>query len=210
MGILTKKLQNIGIIALEEYSFILTELIAEQPGIYALYKGDTVYYIGKAIDLKRRLKQHLKDRHHNKWDKFSLFVVSKEKHISDLESLLITIYDPKGNKSHPKNKAVDLKKEFQARIDAYRKDQDTLLFGQGNKKRSSKEIILQTTYKGKTYSAKLLSDNTVLFKNKTYSSPSSAGRAVTGKISNNGLTFWKAKNKYGTLVNLKDIFNKSL
>lgn len=29
MGIITKKLQNIGISALENYSFLLTELIAE-------------------------------------------------------------------------------------------------------------------------------------------------------------------------------------
>ena len=63
MAIITKKLQNIGISALENYSFLLTELIAEQPGIYALYKGDDLYYIGKAVDLKRRLSQHLKDRH---------------------------------------------------------------------------------------------------------------------------------------------------
>lgn len=51
MAIITKKLQNIGISALENYSFLLTELIAEQPGIYALYKGDDLYYIGKAVDL---------------------------------------------------------------------------------------------------------------------------------------------------------------
>ncbi len=129
MAIITKKLQNIGISALENYSFLLTELIAEQPGIYALYKSDDLYYIGKAVDLKRRLSQHLKDRHHKKWDKFSLFIVNNEKHIGDLESLLVTICEPKGNRQHPRGKAVNLESDFKKRIDTYRQEQDALLFG---------------------------------------------------------------------------------
>lgn len=129
MGIITKKLQNIGISALENYSFLLTELIAGQPGIYALYKGDDLYYLGKAVNLKRRLSQHLKDRHYKKWDKFSLFIVNNEKHIDDLESLLVTVCEPNGNRQHPRGKAVNLENDFKKRIDTYRQEQDALLFG---------------------------------------------------------------------------------
>lgn len=205
MAIITKKLQNIGISALENYSFLLTELIAEQPGIYALYKGDDLYYIGKAVDLKRRLSQHLKDRHHKKWDKFSLFIVNNEKHIGDLESLLITICEPKGNRQHPHGKAVNLENDFKKRIDTYRQEQDALLFGRKLGAPARKTISLQTVYKGKKYTAKLLPNGNIVFNKKTFSSPSAAGRFITGKISNNGLLFWKGKDKKGKLVPLKKL-----
>ena len=205
MGIITKKLQNIGISALENYSFLLTELIAEQPGIYALYKGDDLYYIGKAVDLKRRLSQHLKDRHHKKWDKFSLFIVNNEKHTEDLESLLITICEPKGNRQRPRGKAVNLETDFKKRIDTYRKEQDALLFGRRRTKENRRTIPLQVVYKGKKYTAKLLPDGTIIYNKQTFSSPSAAGRFVTGKVASNGLTFWKAKDKKGNLVPLKKL-----
>ena len=205
MAIITKKLQNIGISALENYSFLLTELIAEQPGIYALYKGDDLYYIGKAVDLKRRLSQHLKDRHHKKWDKFSLFIVNNEKHIGDLESLLVTICEPKGSRQHPRGKAVNLESDFKKRIDTYLQEQDALLFGRKPGAPARKTISLQTIYKGKKYTAKLLPNGNIVFNKKTFSSPSAAGRFITGKISNNGLQFWKGKDKKGKLVPLKKL-----
>lgn len=205
MSIITKKLQNIGISALENYSFLLTELIAEQPGIYALYKGNDLYYIGKAVDLKRRLSQHLKDRHHKKWDKFSLFIVNNEKHIGDLESLLVTVCEPKGNRQHPRGKAVSLESDFRKRIDVYRQEQDALLFGRKKGVSSRKVIPLETVYKGKKYTAKLLSNGNISFNRQIFSSPSAAGRFITGKVSNNGLLFWKSKDKKGKLVSLKKL-----
>ena len=207
MGIITKKLQNIGISALENYSFLLTELIAGQPGIYALYKGDDLYYLGKAVNLKRRLSQHLKDRHYKKWDKFSLFIVNNEKNIDDLESLLVTVCEPNGNRQHPRGKAVNLENDFKKRIDTYRQEQDALLFGRKQAAHSRKTIPLQAIYKNKKYTAKLLSNGNVVLNKHVFSSPSAAGRFITGKTSNNGLQFWKVKDKKGNIVPLKKYFN---
>lgn len=205
MAIITKKLQNIGISALENYSFLLTELIAEQPGIYALYKGDDLYYIGKAVDLKRRLSQHLKDRHQKKWDKFSLFIVNNEKHIDDLESLLITICEPKGNRVHPHASIKDLKKEFANRIEAFHSDEKDLLFGVQRHCSPRKNINLKANYKGKQYKAVFNCKNyTVKYNKISYSTPSAAARAITNRYSN-GLAFWKGKDKTGKLVPLKKL-----
>lgn len=204
MAIITKKLQNIGIAALKDYSFLLTELIAEQPGIYALYKGDDLYYIGKAVDLKRRLSQHLKDRHHKRWDKFSLFIVNDKKHIDDLESLLITIGEPNGNRQHPRGKTLNLNHDFRKRIEVYRQEQDALLFGCKQGSCSTRTRALQSIYKGKKYTAKLLPNGNIVFDKKTFSSPSAAARAIT-ENSVNGLLFWKGKDKQGNFVPLKKL-----
>jgi hypothetical protein len=75
----------------------LTDLVAKQRGVYALYKGGRLYYVGLASNLRNRIKNHLKDRHAGKWDKFSLYLVRKADHIKELESLILRIADPTGN-----------------------------------------------------------------------------------------------------------------
>ena len=44
-----------------------------QAGIYILYGNYGPYYVGKADRLGRRLKQHQKDRHMGRWNRFSWF-----------------------------------------------------------------------------------------------------------------------------------------
>lgn len=44
-----------------------------QSGLYILYGDYGPYYVGKADRFGRRLKQHLKDRHAGKWNRFSWF-----------------------------------------------------------------------------------------------------------------------------------------
>lgn len=70
-------------------------------GIYALYKKDSVYYIGLSKkSLRGRLRKHaLKDRHKNKWNTFSFYQISKTKYIKDIESLLLRIFRPKRNRA---------------------------------------------------------------------------------------------------------------
>ena len=63
------------------------EIIAEsiektmkgESGIYALYDKDKLYYVGLARNLKRRVKQHTRDRHAKKWDKFSIYIIKRTK-----------------------------------------------------------------------------------------------------------------------------------
>ena len=69
-------------------------------GIYALYKGAWVYYIGLSKkSLRRRLKKHaIRDRHQGEWDNFSFYQIGRTKYIKDIESLLLRIFRPRGNK----------------------------------------------------------------------------------------------------------------
>ncbi|MEK6895962.1 MAG: GIY-YIG nuclease family protein [Nanoarchaeota archaeon] len=69
-------------------------------GIYALYKDDRVYYIGKATSSFWRLWGHFRrDRHVGKWNKFSVFRFKRIRYLDDLESLLLHISKPKGNRA---------------------------------------------------------------------------------------------------------------
>lgn len=69
-------------------------------GIYILYSGDDVYYIGKSTtSLKRRIRKHATtDRHQGHWDTFSFYQITRKKYIKDIESLLLRIYRPEGNR----------------------------------------------------------------------------------------------------------------
>ncbi len=69
-------------------------------GIYVLYAKDRVYYIGLSKrSLRSRLRRHaLRDRHRGKWDNFSFYRVGRTKYIKDIESLLLRVVKPKGNK----------------------------------------------------------------------------------------------------------------
>ena len=156
--IITKILEKIGAEAFERYSIILTEFVSEEQGIYALYKDDELYYIGKSTGLEGRIKKHLADRHRKKWDKFSLFVVKNESHIPELESLLITIAEPNGNKNKPKGKAKDLFNDFDRACMEYDDYQRfSINYGEENPKKSAtKNLKLYAVYKGKKFNAFLL------------------------------------------------------
>ena len=69
-------------------------------GIYVLYKGPEIYYIGLSKrSLRGRLRKHaLRDRHKGKWDKFSFYQIGRAKYIKDVESILLRIIRPKGNR----------------------------------------------------------------------------------------------------------------
>ena len=58
----------------DEYRGAIGALIKGHAGIYALYKGERLYYVGLATNLMGRVKQHLKDRHAKRWDKFSVYL----------------------------------------------------------------------------------------------------------------------------------------
>lgn len=68
-------------------------------GIYVLYNGDAVYYIGLSkTSLRRQLRKHaLQDRHKGKWDRFSFYQIGKTKYIKDIESILLRVFRPTGN-----------------------------------------------------------------------------------------------------------------
>jgi hypothetical protein len=69
-------------------------------GIYVLRKNRDVFYVGLASSLRGRLPYHLKDRLKAKWDEFDLYVLYKKKtkYLKEVETLLIRIARPVGNK----------------------------------------------------------------------------------------------------------------
>ena len=46
--------------ALEEYQRLIQNYVRRRRGIYALYRGDRLYYVGLASNLGSRLKHHLR------------------------------------------------------------------------------------------------------------------------------------------------------
>ncbi len=77
----------------------LKEILRGFAGIYALYKGERLYYIGLAKSLHGRVKTHLRDRHAGKWDSFKVFRIQKVRYLKDIETLICRIADPRGNRS---------------------------------------------------------------------------------------------------------------
>jgi len=69
-------------------------------GIYVLYKGDAVYYIGLSrASLRVRIRSHARtDRHKGQWDSFSFYQIGRTRYIKDIESLLLCIIRPPGNR----------------------------------------------------------------------------------------------------------------
>lgn len=69
-------------------------------GVYVLYSGAEIHYIGLSTNsLRRRISKHAKrDRHRGHWDNFSFYQITRKQYIKDIESLLLRIYRPEGNK----------------------------------------------------------------------------------------------------------------
>ena len=51
-----QQLENISREALAKYQHIIRHYIRGRNGVYALYKGDKLYYVGLATNLRSRLK----------------------------------------------------------------------------------------------------------------------------------------------------------
>jgi len=77
----------------------LEELLRGYAGIYALYKGERLYYVGLARNLHGRVSWHLRDRHAGKWNNFKIFRIQKVRYLKDIETLIHHIAETKGNRA---------------------------------------------------------------------------------------------------------------
>jgi predicted GIY-YIG superfamily endonuclease len=66
----------------------LSEIMRGYAGIYALYAGNRLYYIGLSTNLLARVTDHMKDRHADKWDYFIIFRIQKVRYLKDIETLM--------------------------------------------------------------------------------------------------------------------------
>lgn len=76
----------------------LMELMRGYAGIYALYKGERLYYVGLTGNLHGRIKWHLKDKHSGKWDHFKIFRIQAVKYLKDIETLIHHLAETPGNR----------------------------------------------------------------------------------------------------------------
>lgn len=89
---------------------MIRDYVKGRQGVYALYKGTRLYYVGLASNLRSRLRAHVKDRHANAWDFFSMYLTVEEEHLRELEALVLRITMPSGNRSKTKfSKSQDLR-----------------------------------------------------------------------------------------------------
>jgi hypothetical protein len=224
--LVSQHLENISRTALEKYQDILKEYVKGRHGVYALYLKGHLYYVGLASNLRNRLKTHLKDRHAQTWDSFSVYLTIKDSHLHELETLILKIASPKGNKQsgnfiNAQNLKPMLKK-------AVTKAQQKELIKLGLKKTNEvtkqpvvvqkgrkailasyvkKRFEIRFKYKGKLHKAMVRKDGTILSNGKVHNSPSMAAAAIT-KRAMNGWATWNYERAPGDWLLLDNLRKK--
>ncbi|MBE0672442.1 MAG: DUF2924 domain-containing protein [Anaerolineales bacterium] len=222
--LVTQHLERISREALEEYQDIVKKFVRGRQGVYALYRGDKLYYVGLAGNLRNRLRHHLKDRHGQAWDRFSVYLTIGDSHLKELESLILRIIKPSGNRMAGKFlKSEELKWKFRKAIREVHRLQENEIIGKtaAIKKVIIRKVIegedgrkpilsnyknlpksLRRKYKGKTVRAYVRSDGSIAFRGKRYLSPSKAAAVAIGKGACNGWAFWYYQRSPGDWVKL--------
>ena len=81
-----------------------------------MYDNHGLYYVGLTdFSLRGRIQKHTQDRHKDKWERFSWYQIPKLTLTKDIETILLSIIDPKGNrvKGKFKKKKGSQKKKIQ-------------------------------------------------------------------------------------------------
>lgn len=224
-SLVSEYLEGISRAALAEYQQFFRERTRKRDGVYALYRGKRLYYVGLARDLRGRLRQHLRDRHGQSWDRFSVYLTIGDDHIRELEALVLRIVKPHGNAQIGKfGRATNLRRLFAGRVreDARRRlDQ---LLGRESSKRVKPLVLrgkgrtpvlatytlapmrLRAAYKGKRIRARVLRRGQISYRNQRFNSPSLAAKAAIGvDRAINGWTFWTYERAPGDWVYLKEL-----
>jgi hypothetical protein len=100
--LVVEHLEGISRAAIGRFPELVTEFARGKSGVYALYKGESLYYVGLAKNLRSRLHHHLRDRHAQEWNRFSIYLTRDDEHLKELESLVLRIASPKGNRTSGK------------------------------------------------------------------------------------------------------------
>jgi hypothetical protein len=224
--LVSQYLERVSHKALERYQELLKDFTRRRNGVYALYRGDRLYYVGLARDLRGRINQHLKNRHKGAWDRFSVYLTIGEDHIRALESLVLRIVRPKGNRQIGKFRgAEDLRRALRrrAREEIYQELEELFprrvlakkvraLEGSLEEKRPvlaafrNRPSRLRGVFKGKKYRARVLRDGTISIKGVRFNSPSMAAyHVIKRKRAINGWWFWRYERAPGDWVRLREL-----
>lgn len=206
-------LENVSGVLFEKYPKAIKEMVRGQSGIYALYRRGNLYYVGLASDLMKRLKDHLKDKHKKKWDRFSVYLTVRDEHMKEMESLLLRIVSPKGNDR--KGRFVE-SENLEANLNKMMSDADAdrraqimggkiarrrrkTKTGRGKEARVlaglvERRMVLIAWHGKYEYRATLLKDGSISYDGNRYDFPTGAARAAIGRRAN-GWKFWHYKEK---------------
>jgi hypothetical protein len=205
--LVTQFLENISRAVLEEHPELADAFVKRRNGIYALYNKGELYYAGLTSDLHWRLKHHLKDRHRDSWDSFSVYLTIGDKHLRELESLLIRVACPPGNRQKGRFAgAENLEKRFERAIDRQHEAAKCRLLGRPVEEPVSADDSVHAThlcawYKGKRHDARLRRDGKIRHDRKVYSSLSAAASTICGH-NTNGRWFWHFERSPGDWVRI--------
>lgn len=226
VGLVSLYLEGISRAALGEYQQFFREQARRRNGVYALYRRKKLHYVGLARDLRGRLTQHLKDKHGESWDRFSMYLTAGDDHIRELESLVLRIVRPSGNLQIGKfARAQNLRREFSKMVRQDARDRLDMLLG---RVRVSERVVargarrvgrvpvlaryvtkpmkLRGTYKGKALKARVRRDGVIFFNGAQYTSPSlAAAAALPHRHAMNGWWFWKYERAPGDWVRLREL-----
>jgi hypothetical protein len=214
-------LENIRGNFLEEHQDIIRAYVSRRQGVYALYHEDELYYVGLASDLSSRLKAHLRDKHGGRWNRFSVYLTIGDKHLRELEALILRVVKPmpEGNSKIGKFARSE---DLRARLakDIRQRDREKLDDILGRSEEAiyydlpgrmppllpyvKRVFKLRGRSKGKTFQATVRNDGTVRLQGKVYASPSAAAAAAT-KYPVDGWWFWKYERAPGDWVRLDEL-----
>lgn len=210
---------------LKDYKDIIREYVRHRHGVYSLYRKHRLYYVGLASNLRSRLNSHLRDRHADTWDRFSIYLTIGDEHLRELESLVMRISSPKGNRQKGKFfRSEDLRRKFRRQVAQYQRVELDRLFGRTGPKEAAKlkerikedgrlptlakyvtrRFPIRFKYKGKQYRARVRSDGTINYGGKIFTSPSLAAAAVT-KRPTDGWHVWNYQRAPGDWVKLDEL-----
>ncbi len=222
-------LENISRTALEEYEDIIRDFVRGRHGVYALYRRKKLYYVGLARNLRNRLTQHLRDRHGQSWDRFSVYLTIGDGHMKELESLILRIVRPLGNKQLGKfAKSENLRQQLARRIRAYERQRLDELLGRirilkldgqgrirGRAKLDGRQPVLaryirepmrlRARFKGNLLKAKVRRDGRIRYDGRLFNSPSDAARVAARRRAMNGWWFWTYERAPGDWVKLREL-----
>lgn len=220
--LVSQMLEKLDAQALEEYEYLIRRYTRGRHGVYALYRNDKLYYVGLARNLQGRLKQHLGDRHRHLWNRFSVYLTIGDTFIKEMESLLLRIARPRGNKQLGKFvRCQDLHHIFRR---DYKKDANEKYRQLVGRRRvitdglrqpghpplwqyvnAGMERQLKAWHKGKIFKARVQKNGRIKFQAQIFDLPSQAAKAALGGTSVNGWSFWRYERAPGDWIPLKNI-----
>jgi len=223
--LVTQHLENVSRIFLEEFQDSIKGFVRNRQGVYVLYRRGKLYYVGLASNLRARLGHHLKDRHHDSWDRFSVYLTIGDSHLRELEALILRIVNPPGNKVKGKfAKSESLQRQVIREWKRGMKETLDELMGvrrilntpakrtvrnataSGRKPIMAayvtKSMWLRGKHKGKTVKAFIRKNGMIWFEKTLYTSPSEAAAKAVNRRSCNGWDFWHYERSPGDWVPL--------